>query len=178
MGCDIHSLAVVRDEETNVVTPVVCNVTIGDKSTRLDPCNTFRNYFVFGLLTGGKVRDMGIESMNLPFKGKYPFKVNMSGDKSTDTFLQNYFDNGDCDYHSHTYVSLYDLRWLQGVIYQERIKYCMPKNEDELEYISMLENASSLIEEITNFLNSVSYNLWLNDKENKSEVELLLMFDS
>lgn len=178
MGCDIHSLAVVRDEETNVVTPVVCNVTIGDKSTRLDPCNTFRNYFVFGLLTGGKVRDMGIESMNLPFKGKYPFKVNMSGDKSTDTFLQNYFDNGDCDYHSHTYVSLYDLRWLQGVIYQERIKYRMPKNEDELEYISMLENASSLIEEITNFLNSVSYNLWLNDKENKSVVELLLMFDS
>lgn len=178
MGCDIHSLAVVRDEETNVVTPVVCNVTIGDKSTRLDPCNTFRNYFVFGLLTGGKVRDMGIESMNLPFKGKYPFKVNMSGDKSTDTFLQNYFDDGDCDYHSHTYVSLYDLRWLQGVIYQERIKYRMPKNEDELEYISMLENASSLIEEITNFLNSVSYNLWLNDKENKSEVELLLMFDS
>lgn len=178
MGCDIHSLAVVRNEETNEVTPVVCNVVIGNNSTRLDPCNTFRNYFVFGLLTGGKVRDMGIKSMNLPFKGKYPFKVNMSGDKSTDTFLQNYFDNGDCGYHSHTYVSLYDLRWLQGVIYQERIKYRMPKNEDELEYISMIENALSLIEEITNFLTSVSYNLWLNDNENKCEVELLLMFDS
>lgn len=161
MGCDIHSLLVVRDEMTNKVTPVVANMRIGNHTTRIEPCS-FRNYFVFGLLTGGKVRDSGIDGMNIPFKGRHPCEIEESGDKATDKFVRDYMNTNGYDYHSHTYVTVNELRMLEDSLYRKL--ECIQK-KSEKDYIESveLESAFNIISKITDYMSEVNYNLWLQE---------------
>ena len=93
MGCDIHFVVTVRKENTGLLAPIFGTVssTSWTSSTtpsmsRLEP-RYFRNYTIFGILTGGGVRGGSIlncfeqeipESFNeydymLPQRGKLPF---------------------------------------------------------------------------------------------------------
>ena len=195
MGCDIHTMLVTAEPVTGNTTAVRCNICTHGEPTRFEVAN-FRNYMVFGLLTGGTVRDYGLTEFNLENHGKYPYPIDACGDPIAEKFVKDYTENPNHCYHSFCYVSqaevsnlLSRLRTYKDVTLGEKIRNIresadFSENESKqalVEYDEELynevEGAISCLEPIVSFMDSVTYNLWCNGRQDDA-VYLLMMFDS
>ena len=174
MGCDIHTLCVVSNPETKETTAVRCNIEAGGESSRYDPAD-FRNYFVFGLLTDGAVRDSGHPLFNLSNNGAFPYEVDAKGDAFVERFMKNSKDGAKNGYHSPTYVDRMELTNLVNRLCVYRDTELKTWEDDEM--TEEVNGAIQCLLPMVNYMDAIHYNLWLNGRQN-DRIYMLIMFDS